>query len=682
MQTTTIPPKNPSANNILGRGGVTALLLGALLVVSLWLLWPGIHGSFLFDDFPNLQNLREVGDVFTRESIGRYLALWQGNPGRPLAALSFLVEDHAWPTDPEAFKRDNLLLHLLVGLGVFALSRRLARLYVDGRDADSATPVGAGHAPDRSAGTGRGHDTRLDDWAALAATAMWLLHPMQLSATMLVVQRMTLLANGLIVAGLLLYLRAVCDNPRPGWAATLCALLVLGTFGAIAFLAKENGPLIFVYATALNLTLLAPTLERFPTGSRRLLWAGTGGATLLLVAALFWQVRDAVAAYASRDFTLEERFLSEGRILWNYLAGVLLPRLGGGGIFHDDYLISHGLLEPWTTLPAALGIVGTLTLALRYGRRWPLAGFAVLWFVAGHLIESTVLPLELYFEHRNYLAMLGPVLAVCARLLSYDSDLKRPLYLLLLLWIALCGFIGHQSARLWGNEGALAEVWVKEHQNSPRAWQFRASVQVKRGEYSSAYNSLDNAIERNPKAQELHLQRALLDCISGRATSETFERLTQSAHVADWARAVPDMITALRARVGHSRCAGALTPSRFYLLVQALLTNPHYADRQDIVSHLEDQLARMYLDNDQPDASLEHFEASYAATPNPAVAINKARVLLYLQRPEEALRALDKSDAAPRQRFKRWLYDYHRTSDELRMIAHKMQIMQRVGNSR
>jgi len=82
-----------------------AVVLAFLMGAALWLLWPGISGPFLFDDFPNLQNLREVGDSFTRESLGRYLAAWQGNPGRPLAALSFLIEDHAWPTDPAtAFK--------------------------------------------------------------------------------------------------------------------------------------------------------------------------------------------------------------------------------------------------------------------------------------------------------------------------------------------------------------------------------------------------------------------------------------------------------------------------------------------------------------------------------------------------------------------------------------------------
>ncbi|MDT8410780.1 MAG: hypothetical protein RQ741_14385, partial [Wenzhouxiangellaceae bacterium] len=66
------------------QGWIVAILVFLGPAAILLLLWPGITGPFIFDDFPNLQNLREIGDHFTRESIGRYLAAWQGNPGRPL----------------------------------------------------------------------------------------------------------------------------------------------------------------------------------------------------------------------------------------------------------------------------------------------------------------------------------------------------------------------------------------------------------------------------------------------------------------------------------------------------------------------------------------------------------------------------------------------------------------------
>jgi tetratricopeptide (TPR) repeat protein len=697
-----------------------AVGLAFVLVGGLWLLWPGITGPFLFDDYPNLQNLREVGDHFTRESIGRYLAAWQGNPGRPLAALSFLIEDHAWPSDPEAFKRNNLFWHLLVGLGIFALTRRLVRLAL----ANRAAPVGAGHArdPDVAAGekssipeeSGSAHGqpprvarlrpqavsrdaetpdtaaaptqlettTHAADWIALAVLALWLVHPFQLSATFLVVQRMTILANGLMVAGLLIYLRLVgggspgltlrfkpgyqSGHAAPGWREAIAALAALGGFGGLAFLAKENGPLIFAYATALNLTLLAPALARFDTGPRRLIWAGTLGMTLLLIAALLWQVRDPAAAYAGRDFSLAERVLSQARILWEYLHTIVLPKLGGGGIYHDDFVVSHGLLQPWTTLPAVLGIVAAFGLALIGRHRFPLVAFAVLWFAAGHLIESTVIPLEIYFEHRNYLAMVGPLLALCVWLAYPGGDLKWPLRILLVVWIALVAGIGHLAARQWSDGLTLAAVWERERPQSARAAQFLASEFVRQDDYIAARNVLLNARDRLPSAGEFTFQLALLDCRYGQANDDTFESLIAHAGRSNWSRIVPEIVISLRGYMDNDRCGKALPPERFLRLIQALLKNPEYAGRPDAVAHLHYELARMYLDTDQPQAALAHFEASYVARPDPQVAINLAQVALYLGDADEASRWISVVEATPRPWFKSWLDPKTAKIDQLR----------------
>ena len=43
-------------------------------------------------------------------------------------------------------------------------------------------------------------------------------------------------------------------------------------------------------------------------------------------------------------------------------------------------------------------------------RRFPLAAFGIVWFLIGHSLESTFIPLELVHEHRNYLPLLGILL--------------------------------------------------------------------------------------------------------------------------------------------------------------------------------------------------------------------------------------------------------------------------------
>src|SRR5688572_22390989 len=103
-----------------------ALLLACALALAWCLTQPALTGPFLFDDFPNLENLREIGGQFSSQRLANYLASFTGTPGRPLAALSFLVDDYAWPSDPYPFKRHNLLLHLLCGVMVFGFARTMA----------------------------------------------------------------------------------------------------------------------------------------------------------------------------------------------------------------------------------------------------------------------------------------------------------------------------------------------------------------------------------------------------------------------------------------------------------------------------------------------------------------------------------------------------------------------------
>ncbi|MCZ7654258.1 MAG: hypothetical protein M5R42_08160 [Rhodocyclaceae bacterium] len=117
------------------------------------------------------------------------------------------------------------------------------------------------------------------------------------------------------------------------------------------------------------------------------------------------------AGYALRDFSAVERMLTEGRVLWFYLGLILFPRLEALGLYHDDIAVSTGLIAPWTTLLALVGLFGLIWLAWRLRLRMPLTAFGLAWFLIGHGLESTFLPLEIAHEHRNYVPLFGILLA-------------------------------------------------------------------------------------------------------------------------------------------------------------------------------------------------------------------------------------------------------------------------------
>jgi Tfp pilus assembly protein PilF len=117
--------------------------------------------------------------------------------------------------------------------------------------------------------------------------------------------------------------------------------------------------------------------------------------------------------YEHRPFTLSERLLTEPRILLYYLSQIFYPIPTRLSIEHD-VVISTSLIRPWTTLPAFLLCLFLIGLGFSQIRKKPLITLAILFFFLNHIIESTFIPLELIFEHRNYLPSLFLFLPVAA----------------------------------------------------------------------------------------------------------------------------------------------------------------------------------------------------------------------------------------------------------------------------
>ncbi len=626
------------------------LVLWILLLFTAWCFWPAITGPFVFDDFPNLQNLGQLNGRINHESLGYYLYAFLGNPGRPLAALSFLIEDSTWPTLPAAFKRDNILFHLIAGSLVFWLTLSLVKL----RNRKIITAPAL---------------------VALACAAMWLLQPMQLSTTMLVVQRMTILSMIFMLAGLMAYLKILDSARLPEFARVALAGIALALFGTIALLCKENGALIFAYATALNLTLLRERVLGFRPFNRRLLQWGVAAPVLaLFVLALIY--RDTLSQeYANVDFTLGQRLLTEPRILFQYLGMILLPRIGGQGIFHDDYVASHSLFSPASTIFALIGVLALLCSAVWLRRRNPVYSFAVLWFFAGHLIESTVVPLELYFEHRNYLPMVGPLFALAYLVFAIPRNYRNAAVAVLVIWLGTAALLTRYNAGIWGDRGKLTLVWARQSPNSIRAVQALASFYNDLGDHQLARDTFDAAVVRFPEHKELQFQRVLLDCLDRGVTRDQWQSLVKIAANTRYSRAIPDVVsTFVGEAIGTDRCHGTLRSVDARWLIFSLLANPNFSRDDDTRGYMHYELAKLALADRDLDGLMHQMDLSYAFRPNPLVPREQAIHLLSAGLPDQALHYLDISDHTPIPWPKRWMLDMKTNNLPLRQSAAQMKL--------
>ena len=455
-----------------------ALLL--LIVVATALVYrPGLSGPFLFDDHVHIvKNANIAIEDLSPASLRQawHASLAQGFASRPLAMLSFGINHATTGTSPVGFKTTNLALHLLCGIAVYLVAVRLARLY--GLAANQTELACHAHS------------------IALLTAAIWLLHPLNLTPVLYVVQRMTILSTLGITLGLLLYLTG---RQRMYLARRGGKLLVLLSFvpAGIAFLAKENAVLYPLLIAAIEWTLLRQLSTG--DGGRRFMQVVMIGLVVLPVAigCVYYlaHLESFLRGYEIRPFSLAERLLTEARVLWFYVQLLLLPDITQLGFFHDDIPISKGLFQPPGTLPALAALIALGLAAVVLAKRYPVPAFGILFFLAGHSLESTVLPLELVFEHRNYLPSIGPIFALAtgAGWLLARQRMKSTVWLSSIAIVVSLAAVTHLRARDWSSLIDVTLSEVDHHPNSPRAQFAAAKLYISHIEKTPERDSVTNA---------------------------------------------------------------------------------------------------------------------------------------------------------------------------------------------
>lgn len=421
----------------------------AALLLSVLAYAPGLGGGWFFDDYPNIVNNPDVQPerLDLAALAGAALSSPASDIGRPLASLSFVANHALGGLHPFGWKLANLAIHLANGWLVFLLTLALC---------EAAAKRGRPMA-------------RASSTAVLVACA-WLLLPINLTAVLYVVQRMESLANLFVLLGLLGYVRARLHMQAQAGTGAFAAIASIVAATALGVLAKESAIVLPLFAFLVEV-LLFGMRDHAGVRDRRIMLAFALLLALPAVVGLAllapWLLSD--STWATRDFTLATRLLSEARIVAGYVAWTLLPLPQWLSFYHDHFVVSTGLLQPWTTLAGMLAL-GTLALLAWVVRaRRPLLSLGLAFFLAGHALTGTVLPLELIYEHRNYFPSYGLLLALVPLLTAPLPAPARPrhalLALLFLWWAALTAW----TAWAWGDPVRLAADLAVRAPNSARA---------------------------------------------------------------------------------------------------------------------------------------------------------------------------------------------------------------------
>jgi protein O-mannosyl-transferase len=327
--------------------------------------------AFVLDDAAWITNNADLGDT------GRYLRAM----GRPVAGLSILVNHRLGGLNPAGYHAFNLAVHVLAGLTLYGLVRRVLLV-----------PRFAGRYGDTA------------PYLAFAVALLWLVHPLQTQSVTYVIQRCESMMGLFYLFALYAWTRAATGGVRLWYAAAVASF-------ALSCGCKEVAVTLPLVLLAFDRVFLARTWRELA----RERWLPYLGILAVWGVALQPMIQMALGGGAATGIGFEIRsatpfqyLLTQSEVILHYLRLSFWPV--GQTIDYLDWPVAKSVGEVWPALLAvgALLLVSLVLLVVR-----PAAGFVGFWFFAILAPTSSVMPIiDPAFEHRMYLSLAAVVVGV------------------------------------------------------------------------------------------------------------------------------------------------------------------------------------------------------------------------------------------------------------------------------
>jgi len=486
-----------------------------------------LHGTWGLDDYSSIVENDVVHlEKLTLEGVWT-AATSSPEADRPVTNATFALNYYLHGSDPKGYKLINLFVHVLNVLGLFFFLYLFLRTLFRTRSAAADGPERRGSEIDRDA---------LE--IAWITALLWGVHPVLTQTVNYVVQRSVMLSGMFYLWGLWSYLEG---RSRAGWRRWGFYGLTGGLY-LLSMASKEIGATLPL--AILLMEWVMPDRDGRKRG-RLSVWGGGLLITFLVVAVMMLGGVEGVTRrvkeiyegtrFDNRRFTLVERVMTQWRVVLFYLSLVFYPGLDRLNLEHE-FQVSTGLFSPASTMASLLCLLVLLWIAIRVRRDEPLVSFGLFWFFLQLAITSTVLNLELAFEHRVYLASAGPVLVVVmlfVRFLSYSFRIRCAWVLIFAL---LLGWGSYQRNQVWYDQVRLYKDAVQKAPGKPRnqgnlgvAYYRRARDMLARGrESEKAFSLLFKAVDLHVKTLRMRAeQKRPIDPVFSRNLDDLLVRLEQ-----------------------------------------------------------------------------------------------------------------------------------------------------------
>jgi Tfp pilus assembly protein PilF len=500
-------------------------LLLLLLAVCTFLVYSrSIKGPFVFDDIDNIQANPHIH--ITEPTLNKMINAGFKGPSshRPVANMSFALNYYFDRYNTEGYHFINIMIHISTGVILFYLIK-VTLLILSAPDLKAGSEKNVltedrGEAVCNFTAQGISASLRSPSRASadivfisFFSAFIWLVHPLQTQTVSYIVQRMNGMAAMFYILSLLLYIKARVEHDK--WKKLL---LFSGCMisGILSLGSKE---------IAATLPFFIFLYEWYFFQDVKLNWLKRNAVYLLCLSfvigflVLFFlgghPIEKILSSYKYRDFTLHQRILTEFRVVIYYISLIIFPHPKRLNLLHD-FTLSNSFIDPPTTLLSFIAILGAVAAAIWLARKERLLSFCILWFIGNLVIESSVINLEIIFEHRLYLPSMFIILIFVMLVFRFArSKQKGGVFLLAVaitfsVWTYQRNIVWSDDVLLWKDCVVKAPHKSRQHYNlgvvlarkgdlNKAIEEYRAALKIK-PDYVDAYYNLGNAFIRKGDA--------------------------------------------------------------------------------------------------------------------------------------------------------------------------------------
>ena len=596
-----------------GKKHVRLLFLPlALLVFSIYT--NTLRAPYFFDDEinitrnPHIRLTQITPDGLIKAGFESHI------PNRPVANISFGLNYYFGGYHVFGYHLVNLVIHMITGLLLYLLVKTTLLLsWGTDRDASILKPPAAGSEP------AYGWRSLDPSWVSFWAASLWLVHPVQTQSVTYIVQRMNSMAAMFCVLSLLLYARGRISQKlrfnhsrRP---STHPYVLFAGSLvgGLLAFGSKET-------AATLPFFILLYELYFFQDLSWS--WLKRNSIYFVIILILFFLVvaiymgshpwDSILAGYARRDFTLNQRVLTEFRVVIFYLSLLIWPHPSRLNLEHD-FALSYSLFDPVTTVMSLGVIVGLLALGIYLAPRQRILSFCLLWFLGNLVIESSVIGLELVFEHRLYMPSMFLSLAAVILFCRYVK-LRWLQAMLLGMVVMVSAFGTFERNKVWKDEVTLLKDCIAKSPQKARSHYNLGIALAERGQVDEAIKHYKEALRINPEYASVHTNLGIELYRLGKV-DEALDHYSKALKIN------PDFENA-HIQLGIAWAGIGRIPDAIHHYSEALRINPASAEAHN-------NLGNIFLKQGRIEAAMRHYSRAIKINRGYAAAYNNMGVVMF-----------------------------------------------------